>query len=288
MFLWTSTQWNDDGTAHFTDMLDVVKDTGFDGFRLTGWPASLKRYNMPEPILQKELAKRNLRLATISFGGPADQPEKHGAIEASARQACTFLKRFGAEVLTVFSPSRVNKVLEREHIRRSCEFWNHLGEVCGEYGIRAGAHNHSQGQLLESQDEIELMLKLTDPKKFHWSPDTIHLYLGGCDIVGMFKRHAHRLISMDLVDAKYVYATQDLHLPNRRVEKAGTHNATFMLCNQDYGDGEVDLRAIVRILKQVRFSGWITIDHHYTAVSPRHSFARCRQYIDKELNPLYR
>ena len=78
------------------------------------------------------------------------------------------------------------------------------------------------------------------------------------------------------------------HLPNGRVEKAGTHNATFMLCNQDYGDGEVDLRAIVRILKQVRFSGWITIDHHYTAVSPRHSFARCRQYIDKELNPLYR
>lgn len=41
MFLWTSTPWKNDGSARFTDMLDVIdviKDTGFDGFRLTGWP----------------------------------------------------------------------------------------------------------------------------------------------------------------------------------------------------------------------------------------------------------
>ena len=43
MFLWTSTQWKNDGSARFTDMLDVIKDTGFDGFRLTGWPQSLER-----------------------------------------------------------------------------------------------------------------------------------------------------------------------------------------------------------------------------------------------------
>ena len=288
MFLWTSTQWKNDGSARFTDMLDVIKDTGFDGFRLTGWPQSLERYGMQAPVLEKELSKRNLRVATMSWGGAASDPAQHAKLEASAHEACKFLKHFGSDVLTVFSPSRPNKVLVREHMRIACDFWNRVGDICAGYGIRAGQHNHSQGQLVESQDEVELMLKLTDPKRFNWSPDTIHLYIGGCDIIGLFQKHARRLISMDLVDAKYVFATKDLVLPNGLVEKAGTHNATFMLCNQDYGDGEVDLQGIMRILRTNRFKGWITIDHHYTPVSPRHSFTRCRKYISDRLAPIYR
>ena len=287
MFLWTSTQWREDGSARFTDMLDVIKDTGFDGFRLTGWPKSLETYGMQPAVLERELSKRGLRLATLSFGGQADDPAQHAAIEKSAREACKLLRDFGTDLLTVFSPRRVNKVLEREHIRRACEFWNRLGGICGEMGVRAGSHNHSQGQLIESQDEIELMLKLTDPKLFNWSPDTVHLYMAGCDIVGLIGKHAKRLISMDLVDAKYQYATEDLKVPNGKVEAAGSHNATFMLGNRDYGDGEVDLQGIMRILKRVQFKGWITIDHHYSRVSPRQSFTRCRQYIREKLDPIY-
>jgi sugar phosphate isomerase/epimerase len=288
MFLWTSTQWLEDGSARFTDMLDVIRDTGFDGFRLTGWPQSLDRYGMKIPILERELNKRNLRMATLSFGGQADEPAQHKTIEASAHEACKLLKHFGSDVLTVFSPRRVNKVLAREHIRRACEFWNRLGDLAATYGIRAGSHNHSQGQLIEAQDEIELMLKLTDPKKFGWSPDTVHLYIAGCDILGLFNKYAHRLVSMDLVDARYVYASSDVTLANGKIDKAGTHNATFMLSNQDYGDGEVDLQGILRILAQNKYKGWITIDHHYAAVSPLVSFQRCRKYIGEKLDPIYR
>lgn len=287
-FLWTSTQWRDDGSAHFTDMLDVIRDAGLDGFRLNGWPQTLEKYGMPPARLEKELSKRNLRLATLSFGGPADVPSQHAAIEANAHKACRFLRDFGSDLLTVFSPSRPNKVLMREHMRIACGFWNRLGDLAATYGIRAGLHNHSQGQLVENQDEVELMLKLTDPKKFGWSPDTVHLYLGGCNIVDLFERHGHRLISMDYIDAKYAYAASDLNLPNGKVEKTGTHNATFMLSNQDLGDGEIDFPALHRVLKRNRFRGWITIDHHYTPVSPQHSFARCRRYIQQRLKPIYR
>jgi inosose dehydratase len=287
MFLWTSTIWRDNEPAPFTEMLDVIKDTGFDGFRLTGWPQSLKRYGIEVSALERELSKRGLHIATLSFGGPADDPSQHQRMEASAREACRLLNRFGATELVVFSPGRPNKVLVREHMRRACEFYNRLGDLCAEYGIRAGLHNHSQGQLVESQDEVELMLKLTDPKRFHWAPDTIHLYLGGCDVTGLFQKHGHRLIFMDYVDAKYVYATEDIHVPNGQVEKAGTGNATFMLCNQDLGDGEIDFPALHRVLKKNQYKGWICIDHHYTPVSPRHSFTRCRKYIRETLEPVY-
>lgn len=85
-----------------------------------------------------------------------------------------------------------------------------------------------------------------------------------------------------------MYATRDLVMANGKVEKAGTQNATFLLCNQDYGDGEIDLPALMRILRKRKFRGWITIDHHYTPVSPRHSFERCRKYIREKLDPIYR
>ncbi|HZO56347.1 MAG TPA: sugar phosphate isomerase/epimerase [Bryobacteraceae bacterium] len=286
-FLWTSTQWPDTGTLPYTEMLDVIRDTGFNGFRLTGWPSVLNRIGMDLPQLEKELSKRNLQIATLSFGGPADDPSKHAEIEKSARAACQFLKRFGATELVTFSPRRVNKVLEREHIRRASLFYNHLGDVCAEYDVRTGMHNHSQGQLIETQDEIELLMMLTDPKKFHWCPDTVHLYMANCDIIGLFQKYAPRLIFFDLVDAKYEYQNSEMRLPNGKIEPAGSQNGTFMLGNRDYGDGEVDLRGIMRILKKVRYKGWINIDHHYARVSPRSSFDRCMTYIREKLNPIY-
>ena len=118
--------------------------------------------------------------------------------------------------MVTFSPRRPNKVLVREHLRRACEFYNRLGDVCAEYGIRTGMHNHSQGQLVETQDEIETLLKLTDPKKFHWCPDTVHLYMANCDIIGLFTKYAHRLIFFDLVDAKYEYQKDEMRLAQRQ------------------------------------------------------------------------
>ena len=52
--LWTSTQWPDTGTLRYTEMLDVIRDAGFDGFRLTGWPAVLSRIGMDLAQLERE------------------------------------------------------------------------------------------------------------------------------------------------------------------------------------------------------------------------------------------
>ena len=286
-FLWTSTQWPDEGILPYTEMLDVIRDAGFNGYRFTGWPGIIDRIGMDLSQLEKELSKRNIQIATLSFGGPADDPAKQPAMEKSARDACQFLKRFGATEMVTFSPGRPNKVLVREHLRRACAFYNRLGDVCAEYGIRTGMHNHSQGQLVETQDEIETLLRLTDPKKFHWCPDTVHLYMANCDIIGLFTKYADRLIFFDLVDAKYEYQKDEMRLPNGKVEKAGSQNGTFMLGNRDYGDGEVDLQGIMWILKKHKYKGWINIDHHYARISPRHSFERCMKYIREKLDPIY-
>jgi Beta-lactamase len=84
-FLWTSTQWPDKGTLPYTEMLDVIRDTGFHGYRFTGWPAILDRIGMDLSQLERELSKRNILIAALSFGGPAEDPSKHAEIEKAAR-----------------------------------------------------------------------------------------------------------------------------------------------------------------------------------------------------------
>ena len=238
-------------------------------------------------FLDRELSKRNLRIATLSFNGEAHDPSKHAAIDKSAHAACTFLKHFGATEIVVFSPRRPNKVLVREYLRIACDYYNHLGDLCAEYGIRAGLHNHSQGQLVESQDEVELMLKLTDPKRFHWSPDTVHLYMAGCNIGELFDKYAERLICMDFIDGKYEFQRQEMHLPNGKVEKAGSQNGTFMLSNRNLGEGEIDFQRLTRALKRVQYKGWIVVDDHYTPAGPREDFSRSMKYIREKLQPIY-
>ena len=287
MFLWTSTLWGDHAPVPFTDMLDVIKDTGFEGFRFVGWPDSLEKYDLSLRFLDRELSRRGLHLATLSFNGEACDPTQHAQIDQAARRACEFLNHFGATELVVFSPNRPNKVLVREYLRVACEYWNHLGDVCASYGIRAGLHNHSQGQLVETQDEIELMLGLTDPKRFHWAPDTVHLYMAGCDIGALFDKYAERLICMDFIDGKYEFQRQDLHLPNGKTEKAGSQNGTFMLSNRDLGDGEIDFPRLMQDLKRVGYRGWIVVDDHYTPLGPRQDFSRSMKYIRETLVPIY-
>src|ERR1039458_1545052 len=59
--------WNSFPRVPFTDILDVMKDTGFLGIRMTQFPGILKTYDLTVAALQKELAKRNCHVITISF-----------------------------------------------------------------------------------------------------------------------------------------------------------------------------------------------------------------------------
>src|SRR6202158_4121350 len=88
--------WNQFRPWPFTDILDVMRDTGFIGIRVTGFPGFLKTYDLTPSRLEKEISKRHLRVATISFGGPASDPDQLRKVISDARQAMVFLRTFGA------------------------------------------------------------------------------------------------------------------------------------------------------------------------------------------------
>jgi inosose dehydratase len=279
--------WSHYPRGPFTDILDVMRDTGFIGIRLTGFPGVLKTYDMTASQMEREISKRNLHVATISFGGPAQDPAQHAKILQSAREAMEFLKIFGADRLVVFSPSRLKAGQDVDQpFRTMCQGFNKIGELAGEMGFKAGLHNHLD-QMVEKPDEVDRCMELTDPKLFHFSPDTAHLHLGGSDVVKIFQKHKHRLMFMDYKDAKWTTPAADVTLPNGKVHPKDSRSARFFESIYDLGDGEIDFPACHRILKEIQFKGWNCVDLDRTRKGPRTSYERCGAYIVKRLEPIY-
>jgi len=279
--------WSHYPPGPFTDILDVMKDTGFIGVRLTGYPGILKTYGMTAPQLEKEISKRGLQVATISFGGPVNDEAQHKAVVEKAKEAMRFLQTFGANHLVVFPPGRMKAGEDVDKgFRAMCTGFNRIGEAAGEMGFRAGLHNHLD-EMVEGPAEVDRCMELTNPKLFHFSPDTAHLYLGGSDPVKMFEKYKNRLMFMDYKDARWTTPSADLTLPNGKVHKKDSSNAKFFESIYDLGDGDIDFPALHRILKEVKYKGWNCVDLDRTRNGPRTSYERSGQYIVNKLEPIY-
>lgn len=273
--------------APFTEMLAVMQDTGFIGVRLAGFPRVLSDYRLTPAQMLREVSKRNLHVVTISWNGALHDPLQRHAVLDSARDAMKFLAGFGANHLVVFSPSRkLPGTQTPAAFRELCERCNQIGELAGELGFTAGLHNH-MGQMVQNQEEVDRFMAMTDPKLFGLSPDTCHLNLAGCDVVGTLSRYKHRIRFLDYKDSKWTTPTRDWVQPNGKVFPRDSEQARFFNSSYDLGDGQVDFPACHRVLKSVAYRGWICVDLDAARLGPPADFHRCGTYIVNKLEPIY-
>jgi hypothetical protein len=155
--------WNSFPRVPFTDILDVMKDTGFIGIRLTQFPQILTTYNITAAQMRAECEKRGCHVITISFNGATYDPEQHTKVLAAAKTAMIFLKEFDAKHLVVFPPNR--RFLNEASFKAMCECFNKIGETAGEMGFKAGLHNHMD-EMVQTAEEIDRCMAMTDPKLF--------------------------------------------------------------------------------------------------------------------------
>jgi sugar phosphate isomerase/epimerase len=261
-----SNLWNYFPPVPFTDILDVMRDTGFIGVRLTQFPQILEKYKITAEQLEREVSRRGLHVIAISFNGAAQDPAQHAAVLSKARESMQFLKRFGAQHLVVFSPRRGPG---EEAFKTMCRFYNQLGETAGELGFQAGLHNHL-GQMVQDPGEIDRCMELTDPRLFHFSPDTAHVHLAGGDTAKILNKYKDRLMLADYKDAKRAGLETDYR------------NNIF-----DLGDGEIDFAACHRVLRGIAFKGWLCVDLDIARNGPRASYQRCGAYVVRALEPIY-
>jgi inosose dehydratase len=277
--------WGHFKPVKFTDVLDIMKDTGFPGIRLTSFPQLLATYQITAAEMEREVSKRDLSVITISFSAPFHDPTQQEKVISSAREAMLFLRRFGAKHLVCFTPDRKN--LSEFTFRTMCDSFNNVGELANAMGFKAGLHNHMD-QMVETPAEIDRCMKLTDPKKFWFSPDTAHLLLGGGDAAAIVRKHRDRLIFLDYKDARWTEPTADFVEDNGKVYPKDNKTARFLNSIYDLGDGAVDFPAIHKVLKEINYKGWLCVDLDTARKGPRASYERCGQYVVNKLENIYK
>jgi sugar phosphate isomerase/epimerase len=263
--------WNYFPRVPFTDILDVMKETGFIGVRLTQFPQILKTYNITAAQMQTEAEKRGCEIVTISFNGAAHDASRRAEIVSNAKTAMDFLRPFGANHLVVFAPNRSN-ASQPDAFQNMCDCFNEIGRAAREMGFYAGLHNHV-GAMVETPEEIDRCMAMTDPQLFYFSPDTAHLYLAGCDVVRTLDKYKDRLMMADYKDAK--------RLPDAIADRFNRESIF------DLGDGEVDFPGCHRVLKAIKFSGYLIVDLDIARQGPRASYERCGAYVTSTLEKIY-
>ena len=142
------------------------------------------------------------------------------------------------------------------------------------YGMRTVFHHHCAGYV-ETPQELEKLMTLTDPKVLGLCLDMGHFAYGGGDPVEALKKYYDRIWHVHFKDydpAVGKEARENNYDYFKAVEKG-------VFC--ELGKGNVDFQTIVNILKQKGYDGWIVVEQDVLPGmgAPKKCAAWNRQFI---------
>jgi len=147
-----------------------------------------------------------------------------------------------------------------------CRQVNKQVEVCSLWGIRVGLHNHL-GSLVESQEELEEFLKRCPDCGLIL--DTAHLAAADGDAVEIARKYADRLVAMHLKD--WLVTHPEIGL-DRWFERG-------RFCELGGGNIGLDNAAVMQVLVNVGFDGWVFVEHDTHLQDPLKDLAISREYL---------
>jgi inosose dehydratase len=277
-----------------TQMLDELAATGYTGTELGDWGF----LPTDEAQLAAELQQRDLAITGVFVPVALRYPQTHEAGVDLAVRAATLLaaaaKRTGQDVqpflvladengkdpirtrhagrvTTAMGMSNAERQMFSTGVQRVAE------AVRKAAGLRTVFHHHCAG-IIETPDEIDLMLSLTDPALVGLVFDTGHFAFGagGCDkMMEALDRWAPRIWYMHFKDMDPAILMKS---------QAGGWDYFESLRNGifcELGRGCVDFAAVKGWLERVNYSGFITVEQDLLPGmgTPLESARRNREYL---------
>ena len=154
----------------------------------------------------------------------------------------------------------------RAYAERLDAFGAHLKAT---YGLTLAYHHH-MGAYVESPDDIDRLMALTDPATVGLLFDTGHAYFGGAaDPVVVLKRHVSRVVHVHCKDVR-----------PRMIEQARNEGWSFLngvLAGTFTvpGDGVIDYDAVLGTLHAAGYEGWLVVEAEQDpALAPSYAYAK--------------
>jgi inosose dehydratase len=280
------------------DLVDLAPETPvetvLDDMARLGYEGTQEGRSFPrgEPT-RRLLAERDLRLAELyapipcTVDGPAD-----GALDA-ARDRLLTLHEGGGEVLVAAlddSPERSvwsGRAADPRVPRLTDAGWGRLAALVDtlaadaeELGHPLAWHGHA-GTFVETPDELDRLLGLTDATRVGICLDVGHYTVGGGDPVEALRRYGARVTHLHLkdVDAAVLAAM-------RAGEVADFGAAVRARIFTELGAGVLDLPGILAALAERDYAGWLMVEQDSCWGPPAESAAIGRRILAAELRRL--
>lgn len=191
------------------------------------------------------------------------------------RQRAELYAGVGAKYLVAASAGSPHRMATAGHMNEgrsdglSDYQWECLGEAVSlagelvqvEFGMQLVFHNHA-GTYVETAHEVDRFISLTDPNTVFLAPDTGHLAYASIDSTDFIARNISRV--------RYVHTKDiDLDLLSNGIE-TGTgyyelvQNGVFT----PVGAGALDFEAILGVLSEADYAGWIIVEQDFTLTDP--------------------
>ena len=270
-------------SGHQTPLEQMLRDIADVGY--AGVPAGFREGERPEKVA--ELYRSfGLRPLASYLGAPFHDPAQRAHILRQARQHIEWSRALGvaelfvaescfAERLAVAGHETANRAdqLSDAGYQSMVDTLNAVGRLCREQGVRACFHNHA-GSYIETRDEFDRLLAMTDPELVFIGLDTGHLAYGGGDVPDFVATYAPRIKILHLKD---VYRSV---LDKARRQKWDYHTAQANGLWAELGEGVVDFGAVFDQLRRVGFEGWAIVEiDRTTKPTPRASITACYRYL---------
>jgi inosose dehydratase len=273
-------------TCAFEQIMTDIEALGLKGTEMG------RKYPTDIAILKKELAARDIQLVSQWKSVFFSDPSRREAELAAYREHVLFLKEMGSKVISTaeiggslhWDPRRSPN--EREVARLDEAGWQSLAEglnlagaIAQEHGMKLTYHHHG-GTVVETPEEIDRLMALTDPSLVYLLFDTGHAYYGGSDPLALLTKHYDRIAYVHLKDIR-----QEV------LDEARAEGVDFASCIRKGvftvpGDGCLDFKPIFAELIKKGYSGWALLEGEQDPnVHPAYTYAkRSLDYIDSIIN----
>ena len=163
-------------------------------------------------------------------------------------------------------PRFASDALWKAYAERLNAFGAHLKKT---YGITLAYHHH-MGAYVESPEDLDRLMALTDPASVGLLYDTGHAYFGGATEPDLLlKKHVARVVHVHCKDVRPKVIAQARNDGWSFLN--GVLNGTFTVP----GDGVIDYDAILSTLHAAGYQGWLVVEAEQDpALAPSYAYAQ--------------
>ncbi|HET6440319.1 MAG TPA: myo-inosose-2 dehydratase [Anaeromyxobacter sp.] len=221
------------------------------------------KYPKDPAVLNQALSLRGLTICNAWFSSFLTTKPLPETLEAFLRQM-DFLYAVGARVIgaaeqghsiqgqdkPVFSQK---PVFTEEEWKRLAQGLNEMGRLAARKGMTLTYHHH-MGTGVQTEEEIDRLLSLTEPGLVSLLFDSGHLTFAGIDPLSVLRRHVKRVRHVHLKDVR-----------RKVLERVRPEGQSFLRAVREGvftvpGDGSIAFEPLFEVLDRAGYSGWMVVE----------------------------